>query len=379
MRKEKSNRHMGRFADVHIREVMSGERRGAPAMLARAALAAAEPFYAGAMVLRNRLYDAGIRRAHPLGRPTICIGNLTAGGTGKTPMVRWLAGNLRDAGHTVAVLSRGYKSADGKPGDEQIMLDRCLNGPGTKPVAMFANPSRVNAAAAALRDNPAIDVFLLDDGFQHRAAERDLDIVLLNATDPFGYGHVLPRGLLREPVRGLSRAGAVVITHADRISEAELEGIERRVRQHNPAVPIYHAIHAPAGLRTSAVASAAPPDRTLDDLRACRFFAFCGLGSPEALHQQLQSLGAGYAGHHWFADHHDYSAQDLATLRAQAAAAGADVLVTTEKDWAKVVALPGARDGPPEIWRLDVEIRFLADGGSRLLGQVSKLLPVRPT
>ncbi|HWE94388.1 MAG TPA: tetraacyldisaccharide 4'-kinase [Tepidisphaeraceae bacterium] len=367
---------MGRFADVHIREIMSGGRRGAPAMLARAALAAAEPFYAGAMVLRNRLYDAGIRPARPLGRPTICIGNLTAGGTGKTPMVRWLAGSLRDAGHTVAVLSRGYKSADGKPGDEQIMLDRCLNGPGTKPVAIFANPSRVNAAAGALRDNPAIDVFLLDDGFQHRAAGRDLDIVLLNATDPFGYGHVLPRGLLREPVRGLSRAGAVVITHADRVGEAELNGIEQRVRRHNPAVPIYRATHAPAGLRTPGVASAAAPDRTLEDLGTRRFFAFCGLGSPAALHHQFQSLGASYIGHHWFADHHPYTAHDLATLRAKAAAAGAGVLVTTEKDWAKIADLPGARDGSPEIWRLDVEIRFLAEGGSRLLEQVLKFLPV---
>ncbi|MDB5292039.1 MAG: lpxK [Phycisphaerales bacterium] len=353
---------------------MSGSRRGAAATLLRAALASAEPFYAGAMTLRNRMYEMGIRRTRALGRPTISIGNLTAGGTGKTPMVRWLADNLRDAGKTVAVLSRGYKSAPGTLGDEQLMLERCLNTSGVKPVLLYANPSRIAAAAIALKDNPAIDVFLLDDGFQHRAAGRDLDIVLLSATDPFGLGHVLPRGLLREPVRGLSRAGAVVISHADRVSEMQLSETEACVRRYNESAPIYRAIHAPTGIRTAAVPSSAPPDRTLDDLRARRFFAFCGLGNPQVLHEQLESRGESYVGHYWFADHHHYGAEDLDNLRARSAAAGADVLLTTEKDWVKISGLAGMQNGLPEIWRIDVEIQFLADGAPRLLEQVRRVL-----
>ncbi|MDB5173375.1 MAG: lpxK [Phycisphaerales bacterium] len=365
---------MNSDSENYIREVMSGSRRGVSATLLRAALATAEPFYAGAMSLRNRMYDTGIKRARGLGRPTISIGNLTAGGTGKTPMIRWLAANLRDGGRTVAVLSRGYKSAAGTLGDEQRMLECCLNSPGTRPVIIRANPSRLIAAEAALKENASIDVFLLDDGFQHRAAARDLDIVLLSATDPFGLEHVLPRGLLREPARGLARAGAVVITHADRAGEAQLGQIETRVRRHNPTAPIYRAIHALTGLRTGDAAPFSPPDRALDDLRARRFFAFCGLGNPDVLHRQLESFGRSYAGHRWFADHHHYTAQDLADLRALATSEGADVLVTTEKDWVKVAELAGAQNGQPAIWRIDVEIQFLGDGGPRLIGQVRSLL-----
>ena len=245
----------------YFHSVVTGAQRGPTAGALRLALSTLEPFYAGVTTLRNHLYDTGILHATRLPRPVVSIGNLTAGGTGKTPMVRWLAGRLRDGGLSVAVLSRGYKSAAGQLGDEQIMLDRLLNAPALPPVLLRANPNRIAAAAAVLREQPETRVFLLDDGFQHRRVARDLDIVLLNAADPFGCDHVLPRGLLREPVGGLRRAGAVVITHADRVPDSSLLAIEQRVRRWNQTTPIYRAVHSLTGLRTAGAAAALPPDR----------------------------------------------------------------------------------------------------------------------
>lgn len=360
--------------DHSLRDVLSGSQRGPVPGALRLALAAIEPFYAGVTVLRNRLYDGGILRIAKLPRPVISIGNLTAGGTGKTPMVRWLAAKLRGAGMNVAALSRGYKSAAGHLGDEQIMLDRLLNAPPLKPITLAANPSRTAAAEAALRQRPEIDVFLLDDGFQHRRVTRDLDIVLLSAADPFGFNHVLPRGLLREPVSGLKRAGAVVITHADRVPESSLLAIEQRVRWHQPHAPIYRAIHAHTGLRTTAASAALAPDRSMDDLRGRRFFAFSGIGNPQVLRGQLESAGGTHVGSRWFADHHAYVAADLAQVQARAAELNADLLLTTEKDWVKVVELPSASAARPPIWRLDVELQFVDDGGDRLFDQVLKAM-----
>src|SRR5687768_1490731 len=195
---------------------MSGDDRRLSATLLRTALAAVEPFYSGAAAVRNRMYDSGVKATKSLPRPTISVGNITTGGTGKTPVVRWLAERLRDDGWRVAILSRGYKSKPGTLGDEQLMLDRALNGPAERHrVTLVAHPDRLRGAREALRLRPDTDVFLLDDGFQHRRAGRDLDVVLVSATNPFGYGRVLPRGMLREPLGGLRRAGAFVITHAD--------------------------------------------------------------------------------------------------------------------------------------------------------------------
>jgi tetraacyldisaccharide 4'-kinase len=256
------------------------------------------------------------------------------------------------------------------------MLDRLLNGPTAAPgaprVTIRTHPDRSAAAHAALRDCPDTDVFLLDDGFQHRRVVRDLDIVLINCTDPFGHGHVLPRGLLREPLSGLHRAGAVVLTHADRVDESRRAQIEQEIRRRHPNVPILRAAHAPVALRTSD-----SDGLPLDALRAHRVFAFCGLASPEAFERDVRDLCGSYAGHHWFADHHTYTPQNAAHLHAAARAAGADVVVTTEKDWAKLATLaPPAREDLP-VWRLDVAIRFSGNDEQRLLAVVREAISIR--
>src|SRR3954468_13635910 len=144
--------------------IVSGEATGLSPASVRAALSLAEPFYAAAARARNRGFDRGPTRVRRLPRPVISVGNLTAGGTGKTPVVRWLASRLRDDGRRVAVLSRGYKATPGSLGDEQRMLKSLLNGPGKVPVVIRADPDRYSAGIAALREHPEIDVFLLDDG-----------------------------------------------------------------------------------------------------------------------------------------------------------------------------------------------------------------------
>lgn len=358
---------------------MSGEDRRVSAALLRTALAAAEPAYVTGARVRNWLFDAGLRKAHRLPRPTISIGNLTTGGTGKTPMVRWLAGRLREGGRRVAVLSRGYKaSAPGSAGDEQIMLDRSLNSPlEERRIAVVANPDRIAGAEEALRQRPDTDVFLLDDGFQHRRAARDLDIVLISAANPFGYGHALPRGMLREPVAGVARAGAVVITHAGLADDEELSVIEQTIRRHNPAAPVFRAFHAPTALRSGGTSGPASAEHSPQALRDRGWFAFCGVGDPHTFLRQLQALGGRCAGHRFFADHHQYTPHDRSALVHAAAAAGADVLVTTEKDWVKWSALPDETGAVLPVWRLDVEIGFLGDDERRLLEEVESVLPRR--
>jgi len=203
--------------------------------------------------------------------------------------------------------------------------------------------------------------------------------VLVSATNPFGYGRVLPRGMLREPLRGLARAEAFVITHADQASDGALASVEKTIRSYNAAAPIYRAVHAHVALRTAGATASAPADRSVNDLRGRSWFAFCGIGDPQSFLRQLESAGGRCAGHRWFGDHHHYTESDLAALRRDAAGAGADVLITTEKDWVKLSTLPGAAEqaGTLPVWRVDLEIRFLGDDERRLLDQVWAVLKGR--
>lgn len=336
---------------------MSGEAKGPVASVLRGMLGLAEPFYRAAVEIRNRRFDRSRAAIGRLPRPVISIGNLTTGGTGKTPMVRWLADELRAEGRRVAVLSRGYRSGRSGMGDELTMLDIALNGAGVVPVLLRADPDRLAAGRALLAEQPGVDVFVLDDGFQHRRLARDLDIVLIDGSEPFGYGHVLPRGMLREPLAGLRRADAVIITHAEQVGADALARVRSEVLRHNPAAPVLHCMHSQVGLRTGESAASAPADRPMDELAARPFFVFSGIGNPAAFESQLAVFAGSYRGQRRFGDHHSYTADDLERLSREAERAGAEVLVTTEKDWVKIKPLAAARAGPP-IWRVDVRLNF---------------------
>jgi tetraacyldisaccharide 4'-kinase len=315
------------------------------------------------------MYDRRMLAAARLGRPTVSVGNMTTGGTGKTPVVRWLAERLREKGLRPAVLLRGYRVGESVESDEREMLAQAL-GEG---VIVEAGASRRESAGRVLEGHPEVGTFLLDDGFQHRKVARDFDLVLVNAADPFGYGHVLPRGLLREPLTGLKRAHAVVLTRSDRVSAGRLAEIEGEVRRYNAGVPIYRAAHAHVGLRSEEGVQG------LEMLDGRPFFAFAGIGNPESFGAQLRrDPPAAFVGHEWFPDHHDYSLRDLAHVGKRAKQTGAAVVVTTEKDWVKVARVAGGQEavGLP-VWRMELEVQFIGDDGERLLGQVLKVIGPR--
>jgi tetraacyldisaccharide 4'-kinase len=328
---------------------------------ARAALLLPALLYRGAVWGRNRMYDAGLLRAARLPFPVVAIGNLTVGGSGKTPIVSYLAGALLGRGVGVAIASRGYGRSGRAPllvsdarrllatardaGDEPVLLAR------RHPQAAVAVAADRAAAARLLPDLPRPRALLLDDAFQHRAVHRDLNLLLVDAGAPFGNGRILPLGPLREPVSGLRRADALIVTRGDGSCPAALrEALER----HHPKAPIFHARIVPSRL---ADAGGAPVH--MDRLRGRRVFAFSGIARPARFEEDLERLGATLAGSRRFRDHHPFRPDDLAGVVAGARAAGAEVLVTTEKDGVRLDApLPA---GAPPLLVLGIEASFPGD------------------
>ena len=334
--------------------VMSGEARGVGPTLLRGALSTAAPFYAAAMTARNRWYNVGVLKSFPLPRPVVSVGNLTAGGTGKTPVVRWLAEQLVARGKRPAVLMRGYGKRGATFSDEQQLLQSYLAG-----VPVIANPDRRAGAATAIERQPQTDVFVLDDGFQHRKVRRHVDLVLINAAEPFGFGRVHPRGLLREPVRGIVRAHAVLLTRCDAVDADQLKWIEGVVRPLvDRGTPILRTTHDLTGLRRAATSPSDRADEPLTALAGRKFFSFSGIGSPKSFHDQLVRAGGTPVGTRAFPDHHEYTAADVTALSRDAAAVGAEVLLTTEKDWVKLSRIANASECVPPILRVEVRIRF---------------------
>lgn len=343
-------------------ETIEGHRRGPAATFARAALRVAEMPYAGAMRLRNILFDRGIKKTVPLRRWTISVGNITAGGTGKTPIVRWLAGRLLADTIIPAILTRGYTRGKSTVSDEADLLERALAPRGVVAV----DPDRAKAAAQVLSERPDVGAFILDDGFQHRRAARDVDLVLINAADPFGLGHVHPRGLLREPLAGLRRASAILLTHASTPRSDHLDRTMKVIATHAPGVPLFRCNHAPTGLRSAKVPLNAPPDQSIESLNQQKFFAVAGIGHPQSLEKQLSTFGDHFAGHLWFDDHHDYTPTDLQQIKSLATTAGAEVIVTTEKDWSKLAWMEGVQNASPPFLRADVGPVFAGEDEENL-------------
>ena len=321
----------------------------APAVLAipgQAALSVLSLPYSAVVRLRNHLYADGHLKIHKATVPTLSIGNLTTGGTGKTPLVVWVCRTLADRPLRCAILTRGYKTQRGELSDEPALLA------GDCPeAAVVVNPDRV-AGAAEATDHRGAQVLIMDDGFQHRRLARDLDIVTVDATRPFGYGRLLPAGLLREPITGLRRAQAVVITRCDQVSQDAVERIEEKILGVNPTLVIARSVHAATGLQTADGAES-PPNR----VRGERVFAFSGLGNPAAFYRTLGQLGAVLVESLSFDDHHDYTLDDLDDIRERARRQRADLILTTQKDWMRLARLPARKKAPPLAY-LAIELQF---------------------
>jgi tetraacyldisaccharide 4'-kinase len=269
----------------------------------------------GAFVRRRAaLYAKGRLKQKRLRGIVVSVGNLTVGGTGKTPMVIWLAEHFLRKGKRVAILSRGYRGAGGTS-DEIEVMKRHLDGR----VAFGVGKNRCESAEKLEAEK--IEVFLLDDGFQHLQLARDVDIVLVDGTRPLEGERLLPSGRLREPVSALSRADIVVVTRA-----GERMSIEARARHANP---IFYARTRLQGFRRLGNGAA---EQSLGETGPGPCFAFCGIGNPEAFFSDLKRWHVDLAGTLTFRDHHRYTESDVRSLEEAAAKAGASSLVTTEKD-----------------------------------------------
>jgi tetraacyldisaccharide 4'-kinase len=300
--------------------------------------------YRGLLGTREWLYDHGLLRSRPLPCPVVSIGNLTVGGTGKTPAVELAVRTLTDLGHRPAVVSRGYgRSTKGiqvvadtasirmdaeEGGDEPFLLARRLPG---VPVVVGAN--RHDAGRLAV-ERFGVTAIVLDDGFQHRTLVKDLEVVMARCREPWGNGRLLPAGPLREPLGSLARADLVVATGAR--TPADAAEVAAMVARHAPSVPVLAAAHVPTECWEWGSMRFIP----VDTLRGMRLLAFAGVASPTGFARTLDEIGVTVAGFEAFADHHWYSRSELATLERRAAAGGAEALVTTEKDWVRLRRLP---------------------------------------
>jgi len=367
---------------ARLYDIMSGNAPGPSAAAARLTLAALTPAYRLAVAIRNKQFDTALRKPVTLPRPVISVGNLTTGGTGKTPMVIELARRLLDQGQHPAVLLRGYmKQGSAAPSDEAVELQRELGSA----VPLMPNPDRAQGARQVLEQHPGTTVFLLDDGFQHRQIHRDLDIVLIDATRPFGFDHLLPRGLLREPARNLRRAHAVIITRCDLVSPQALAELDRQIQSLTGQPPTAHTAQHWSGFRAAPPRSPRPPavgpviphtqtgsdpvSKTVHDtvfppdyLQNKKVTAACAVGNPAAFSRMLRAAAGQVLHTHTFDDHHAYSPDEIQHILTDARQRGADAVVVTEKDWVKwqamMTKMDTDRDVPPII-RPRLGVRFI--------------------
>ncbi len=292
--------------------------------------------------------------------PVVSVGNLTLGGTGKTPMVEWLARWFRARDVRLTIISRGYGAESGGRNDEALELEQRLPD-----VPHVQDPDRVAAARMAIEEFEC-QLILLDDAFQHRRIHRDLDIVLLDALEPFGFGHVFPRGMLREPLAGLKRAQIVALSRANLVDAVERARIRSVVLDYAPSAVWVECNHAPRGLHSAAGATA-----ELTSLADKPVAAFCGIGNPTGFRRTLEQCGFTVASFREFPDHYSYRRSDVESLADWVKDLNAEAVICTQKD---LVKLGIDRLGTRALWALAIGLEIsagAADFEERLHGMLA--------
>ena len=336
------------------KRIVSKEQRGVAACIVRWLLQGLSIGYGTITALRNHAFDVGWKSTTPVEVPVIAIGNLTTGGTGKTPVVAMVVNLLRDQGLRPGIVSRGYRAdATGANDEKRVLEYLCPEVPHVQ------QADRIQAAEQLIRDH-GVGVVVLDDAFQHRRIHRDLNIVLIDATVPFGYGHQLPAGLLRESLRGLCRADVVLITRADHVSSDRLREIEATICRYNP--DLGQRIHRVTFQPTELLAQ----DRSRHELAGVEQQAamlLSAIGNPDAFQATCESFDADIVASRFFPDHHHYTTEDLNQVQQQAERKGATVILTTLKD---LVKIPPGHDN---IRAVLIETKFVADPGQQQFHQ----------
>ena len=348
-----------RFDEATFLRLVRGQSRGPIAAAARLGLGGLGGLYRVGVAARNRAFERGWKAQHRAPLPVVSVGNLTLGGTGKTPMVEWVARWYRARGVRVAILSRGYGGESGL-NDEGRVLEGNLPD-----VPHLQGKDRVTLAGIAFEELES-EIAVLDDGFQHRRLARDLDVVLLDALEPFGLGRTFPRGLLREPVGSLRRAGVVVLSRADLVDPATRASIRARAERAAGPLRWAEARHAPLDLVDWGGRSI-----PLDLASGKKVGAFAGIGNPEGFRLTLGGLGCDVVGFRPFPDHHPYAAADVADLGAWLRSVGAELALTTQKDLVKLRA-PDLGPCPLRALRIGLEVM---EGGDLLETSLRALLP----
>lgn len=329
------------------------------ASLLRGTLRALEYPYTLAVVRRNEAFNSGKRPSISVGVPVVSVGNLTLGGTGKTPAVEWIAQWFRQRRVHVGLVSRGYRSAAGNKNDEALELEQRLPH-----VPHLQDADRVTAARVAI-DEHQCRLLVLDDAFQHRRIARDLDIVLIDALEPFGFQHLFPRGTLREPLAGLQRAQFALLTRADLVDEAERARIHAMVNRYAPEIGWGECRHAPKYLLSSDGLQ-----QPLNSLHGQSVAAFCGIGNPAAFRETLKQCGFNVTAFRQFPDHHTYNENDLVELSRWVESEKVAVVVCTHKDIVKIHT-PSLGGNP--LLAVVIGLEFLA-GQTKLERLLEKLL-----
>lgn len=374
-------------------DVVYGRRDDLPAAIFAAFLQALSYLFKGLVKLRWLLYRKRVLHDQPLGCLVVVVGNLTVGGTGKTPVVEKFARALRDQGRRVAILSRGYKSkapplwkkwwfwltqtaaapprivSDGKEvlldseeaGDEPYMLARNLPG-----VIVLVDKNRVNAGTYAIK-RFGCDTLILDDGFQYLPLKGRLNLLLVDKTNPFGNGFTLPRGILREPISHLKRASYVFLTKSNGVRDEELEEL---IQKHNPGVDVIECTHQPQYLQVLGE----PPEtdatrQPLEFLQGKRVGAFSGIATPESFEKFIRDLGSDIAFSRRFLDHYRFEPADFVDIFSAGIEHKVDFIVTTEKD---AVRIDQELPCPVPIYYLRLEIDIIngADDFDEAVGRL---------
>ena len=346
---------------ANLRKFIVGDKNTPGRGLLYSILKFAATCYTAIVSVRNWLYDKSIIKAKRAEAPVICVGNITTGGTGKTPLVAWLCNMLAKKGFRCAVLTRGYKAGRDAFADEPAMLAKAA-----PEVKVIVNPNRVAGAAKATEKFDA-NVLIMDDGFGHRRLARNLDIIAIDATEPFGYNRLLPAGLLREPVKSVRRADAVIITRFNQSLPEHIAEIENRIKLIKPDMLFARAIHKPIAIRLMKGA-----ELSFEQLKEKKVFAFCGIGNPDAFYSTLAELKLNVVASKTYSDHHDYTEDDVAQICEEARYLEADIILSTQKDWVKTTLLSLEKFDIPFAY-LIVKLEFVA-GQDTITGMIEKML-----
>jgi len=319
--------------------LVSNRQTGIVAAVFRGGLRVLEVPYCSVVAFRNLLYDRQILPTHRFSVPIISVGNLTLGGTGKSPMVAWLCQHFLEQNQRPGLVSRGYGKISDAGNDELMEMSHRF-----PTVPHLQNRNRAEAIQELLQTEQ-VDLIILDDAFQHRRVKRDIDFVLLDATAPFGFGHVFPRGALREPISGLRRAQIALLTRSDLIEETQRQEIRQRVLSINPNITWGEAVHVPTSLispqpfSTGTLSTGTFSTEPIEVITGQSVLAFCGIGNPAAFRSTLERCGVHVAKLIPFPDHHHYTARDVDELVRTANALGTDVILCTVKDLVKLALM----------------------------------------